>query len=273
MKTKLICKSKFLVVVSAFALLSSSLFITGCSWDWMPGPEWAMFGDNRVNTSGANQLFEEAFESVDLATLLDPDGKAKASNNEEERVNNALAAFELDHYDKLTRQFRRNAVQERVLAASDQRCNLYKTMLSQSSTRANFILGSATTILAGAGAIVTGGAVNALSASAAATSGIKAEYNQSYFHDLNISVITKGIDVRRKDIYDEIKVRQGDGYELYNVQAAIRHAIKFHGACSMVEGISTAGEKMDTGLDTFLKNHKKFKEAFPQAFEDPAGEG
>ncbi len=282
MKTKVICKSKLLVVVSTFVILSSSIFLTGCTWDWMPGPEWAMFGDNRVNTSGANQLFGETFESIDLATLLDPEERAikkfngvdandkltddqrKKYRNEvgdEKRVTLALAAFGTD-YDNNTRLFRRNAVQERILAASDQRCGLFKTLLMQSSTRANFILGTTTTVLAGAGAIVTGGAINALSAGAAATSGVRAEYNQAYFRDLNLSVITSGIDLKRETIYDIIKVRQGEGYNVYNVEAAIRDAIKYHGACNMVEGISTAGEKMeDVGLDKFIENNIKIRSA------------
>ncbi len=272
-------KNKLVICLSIAVIAGSTLF-SGCKGKLF-GPEWSLFGKDRINTAGANQFFDKSFETIDLAKLLDPKEYAiKEFNNlkpkdklasadykkwnklsEEDRVAKAIEAFHSgynDDKDNNSLALRRNLAQDRIIAASNNRCNIYKTYLQQAHSRGNFLMGALTTTLAGAGGIVTGGAVNALSAGAAITSGIRAEYNQAYYAGLNTSIISKGIDQRRKELFDDMKKKRYKGgdrekglieYEKYNITEAVSDAIKYHGACNLIEGLKTADAAIsDIGL-------------------------
>ena len=94
-------------------------------------------------------------EEVDLVALLDPDGKAQTAYNSKYGTNSFqelaknggrgkqidLAFNVFDTYPRDARQ-RRNEVQERLLFASNQRCNIFKSVLYQTRSKTNFTLGS-----------------------------------------------------------------------------------------------------------------------------------
>lgn len=54
-------------------------------------------------------------------------------------------------------------------------------------------------------------------------------------------------------MYDKIKEKQSVEYSNYTVMAAINDAIRYHGACSLVDGLEEAGDavrfKQDVGFD------------------------
>nr|VFJ97599.1 MAG: hypothetical protein BECKLFY1418A_GA0070994_107111 [Candidatus Kentron sp. LFY] len=127
------------------------------------------------------------------------------------------------------------------MAASEQRCNVYKIYLKRLHGKGNFYTGSLATILGGAGAIVTGvDGARILSGLAGITSGVRAEFNQAVFVNLAIPVITKGIESRRNDIRQKIKTERGNDLTSYTVEAAIGDAIRYHGACSIIAGLEQA---------------------------------
>nr|VFK22612.1 MAG: hypothetical protein BECKLFY1418C_GA0070996_11231 [Candidatus Kentron sp. LFY] len=207
--------------------LALSLSVAGCSL-LEPEPEYAYTGDGRVNPAGAVQMLPSSvFETFDLAVLLgadplttDKDPKTldyddyKCEEGDDPgnagciraraRLDEAFKEFDVKNSGKGKQK--RNEIQDRLMAASEQRCNVYKIYLKRIHAKANFYTGSLATILGGAGAIVTGvDGARILSGLAGITSGVRAEFNQAVFVNLAIPVITKGIESRRNDIRKEIK--------------------------------------------------------------------
>lgn len=239
-------------------LIGASLAIGGCSFT--KGPEDSWLGGNRVNKTAAAQIFPSStFEALDLAVLLgEPsittgdaakykceEGDKPGTNgciNARGRLDKAFQNFS-DNYPGLKGLRERNEIQDRLIAASEQRCNVYKIYLKRSESKFNFWSGSLATALGGAGAIVTGeAAARTLAGLSGITSGVRAEYNQAYLANLGGQVIAAGIDVRRKELKKEIEGKRGYDLTNYTVQAAVADAISYHGACSVIEGMKQAGE-------------------------------
>lgn len=149
----------------------------------------------------------------------------------------------------------RNQIQERMLAASEQRCADYKMYVQRSQSVMNFASGTLTSLFAAAGAITKHVADAKAFASLAGFSGaVAAEYNQAYFANLAAHVVAAGIDRQRARIYEQIYTNgQSQSIEKYNLLAAIRDAFRFHGACSMITGLNEAQESIrvaeNPGLD------------------------
>lgn len=221
---------------------------------------------DRFDSFGARELVAnlQKFEGIDLASLLSGGTSTDATKGEPDI---AFKAFNGD-------PARRNAIQERILGASDERCGAYKKFLKQYEGQAGFAFGAVTTILAAAGALFSPVAVaRALSGSAAAVSGVHAEFTEKFFARLTIQVLTKGIDARRKNLYAEIRERRSkDGKDVelvslstYSVEAAIKDALTYHAACSLIAGLEEAAasiERADNpGIDQLGKFSKKLKDA------------
>ena len=87
----------------------------------------------------------------------------------------------------------------------------HKIYLKRLDTHTGFFLGSFGTILGGAGAIVTGEtAARVFSGLSGITSGVRAEFKQSYLSNLGVQVITAGIDTKRKEIRFGIDEKRGE---------------------------------------------------------------
>ncbi len=100
---------------------------------------------------------------------------------------------------------RRNQVQDKIVAVSENVCRRFKIALNDQITKTNFSLGSTATALAGLGAIFTpADTARALSGASAIFSGIRAQYNDAYLQSLTVQVVTKGIELKREQILDEI---------------------------------------------------------------------
>nr|VFK25177.1 MAG: hypothetical protein BECKLFY1418C_GA0070996_12211 [Candidatus Kentron sp. LFY] len=130
-------------------LIGMALSVGGCSL--IKGPEYSYLGGTRVNETGAAQILPgefEYFNLVDLAKLLekDPEGKestepqdaARNDNNGKKRLANALRDFGNNYIDPKKGQQRRNEIQDRLIAASEQRCNVYK--IGYSSNRVGNVI-------------------------------------------------------------------------------------------------------------------------------------
>nr|VFK61654.1 MAG: hypothetical protein BECKTUN1418F_GA0071002_12652 [Candidatus Kentron sp. TUN]VFK64555.1 MAG: hypothetical protein BECKTUN1418D_GA0071000_12712 [Candidatus Kentron sp. TUN]VFK70453.1 MAG: hypothetical protein BECKTUN1418E_GA0071001_12672 [Candidatus Kentron sp. TUN] len=229
-----------------------TLFLWGCS-NLKSNPELTAFGmgGGRVTAAGANQLFgAEIFEKIDLLYALDLDGKRVDHKSTEDLSDKEIRkefqkAYEVfDKYDKP--KYRRNRIQDQIIGASEQRCNLFKAYIKRMDSTNKVFTGSMATLLGGLGAIFTpANTARALSGSASIFSGIGAEFKQGFFSDVATHVLVPGIEAKRKKIRDEIdEKRQENDLETYTVERAIADAVRFHGACSIDVGLQAASEAL-----------------------------
>ncbi len=229
------------------------------------GPEESMLGGDRVTSASANQMFNSKFEGFDdeqLIYLLDPVNHAKKLPNvSEDEINKLRAAFYVANKDYGIGEAHRSQIQDRLIAASNQRCNIYTTYLKRLSTKNNAIFGTLTTVLGGAGAIVTGAhTARLLSGLAGISSGTRAELNQAIFESVATSVIVPAIQKQRAEILEEILSKRVDPNKLglaeYTIEGAIADAIRYHGACSMDAGISFAQRSIQSFDNVGIKEFK-----------------
>lgn len=226
-------------------------------------PERSLFGGERVTPASANQIFDEKFEGFtdeQLLYLLDPvnEGNSKQDYNKlnkSQRIKHLRKAFRNANYDKnIYGKAHRSQIQDRLIAASNQRCNLYMTYLKRMSSYTNGIFGTLTTVLGGAGAIVTGeSSARLLSGLAGISSGTRAELNQAIFESVATSVIIPGIQNSRKDRLNKILTRREDALDKYTIEGAIADVILYHGECSMDAGISYAQKSIQSFDDIGIK--------------------
>ncbi|UJP05970.1 MAG: hypothetical protein LZF61_03045 [Nitrosomonas sp.] len=231
----------------------------------MMTPEGSLFGGGRVNVASANQMMYEEFEGfTDRDLLLVLDSNADIGNwdtltsaEKSKQLNKAYLEA-----NKAGNEARRAQIQDRLIAASNQRCNLYATHLKKMSTNINGFLGTVTTAVAGAGAIVTGAeAARILAGIAGITSGTRAELNQAIFETVTTSVIIPAFQQKRADLATAMIQKRSRKISEYTIEGAIADAINYHGACSLDSGISQAQRSLqffgDIGLTRMLAVQKQ----------------
>jgi hypothetical protein len=97
-------------------------------------------------------------------------------------------------------RLRRNAVQERLVAASNSACRDFTQHLNTYQSYTNFLLGTAAVGTGAAGAIVAGAtAARALAGVTGAISGTRAEFNSDLFAQKVVATIVQAIDESRAD--------------------------------------------------------------------------
>lgn len=97
-------------------------------------------------------------------------------------------------------RLRRNAIQERLIAASNSGCREFTQHLNTYQSYSNLFLGAAAAGTGAAGAIVTGAAAaRTLAGTTGAISGARAEYNADLFAKNLVSTIVQAIDESRVD--------------------------------------------------------------------------
>lgn len=227
-KIKPVC----LIIVSAVMLLN----MTSCNYRNLN------LNREELTTFGPKPLIDDCFEKIDIALLLNPEGQRIEENDEldikRDKIEKAFIAF---YKNPIDQKRRRNSIQERILSASVQRCGEYKNFLKQFESGTNFFLGSMTTAVAGAGAIFTGlDTVRALSGTAAIISGVRAEFNEDYFSNQTVQVLTNGFESKRDELYEKILNRRNQSITRYPVEAAIKDAIEYHASCSLIAGLEQA---------------------------------
>jgi hypothetical protein len=181
---------------------------------------------------------ESSFKVVPRAGILgdhqDPAAFTQA-------LDQALRAFYARDETADVKQARRNRIQDRLILASNDGCESFKTVLKRKQSDRNFEFGTATVLFGAAGAVAAGAqAAKNLAALAGASGGIRAEYNRDFFADTAAHVITKGISSRRKEILVGINLGQGKPLAGYSLEAALGDVVTYHGACSLVGGLEQA---------------------------------
>jgi len=259
---------KNILLITIIALLS------GCSNKYLDET-------NEVDETSAYQLTDrKVFEAIDVAGLLNkyaPNSYKKdnsqyllTESSKIIRLENALDYYnkqmQSDEYTSAQKTLSRNALQERILTASTQRCNAFKGNLQRMYSRTNFGLGLATTIAGTAGAIVNPVVAGYWSGASAIFSGARSEFNQGMMSNLAAYVIIDGIDKRRGEVYSQIqKNGQSKHYEDYPVEAAIKDALYFHGLCSITAGFQEASDSIkyskDPGISSAIDILTKIKYA------------
>jgi hypothetical protein len=226
-------------------------------------------GTNRlqdINVSGPKPVLERTkVEPINLLLMLDPEyngqvifrnrhndvGASKTWSElpDHERYEYAFEAFSRFSEAPAAKAVRRNTIQDRVLLSSDQRCGIYRRVLLEVQSDANFWMGMGSTISGVLGPLFGERGAKNLSALSGAFSGSRAEFNQSYFYNLAVPVITKGIDERRKAILERIRVAQQASIDKYSVQSAIKDAVYYDSQCSVIGGLEEAAEAIRLAAD------------------------
>lgn len=198
----------------------------------------------------------ENFEQVNLLEMIDPEHKSSGLKDWDRDAEGKMAYGRL--YDLALAWFRtngqpdeekrlvRDGVQDKILAVSTSRCNVFKTFLRRQQTDVNFTLGSLTTLAGVLGAVVPGAAASRnLAGTAGLFSGIQAEYNQAYFSNLAAHVIVQAIELRQNRLKHELMDgRKDKSIKEYSMEAAINDAIVIDGNCSALAGLIEAQDSI-----------------------------
>jgi hypothetical protein len=166
------------------------------------------------------------------------------------------ARFEECVQDDAQYQRRRTQLQERLIAASNERCAEYKERLQQVQVRSqpttsdegSTAAGDMATAALGALTVAypPAAAVSGLLGAAQLVSGVRAAPPKQFTSGLTVQVVSLGIDTRRASILQGIRGRQQEAPSSYPVEAAVSDALLYHQACSMVAGLEAAGEALAT---------------------------
>lgn len=144
----------------------------------------------------------------------------------------------------------RNEIQDRILAAANQRCHLWKNYYSTASSTVGFVSGvTAATTGAAAVAFSPESTKDALTALSSTATAVGTNYDKSYLFGLTLGVIYQGVDSRRANILKSILGKRVSGSEVaplgnYTLSAAIEDALEYHGACSVASGAQEAAERI-----------------------------
>ena len=217
----------------------------------------------KVSKYGPQAVLQQPVDEPDLVSLITGGEKTfpvsqRASPEEFSRaLDKALEGFYSRAETDEDKRLRRNRIQDRLILASNDGCEAFKTVLKRKQGDRNFEFGTATVLFGAAGAVASGAtAAKTLAALAGASGGIRAEYNRDFFSDVAAHVITKGINSRRKEILNGIVTGQAKALATYSLESAMADLIVYHGACSLVGGLEFAEgaiSKLDNtqvGLDS-----------------------
>lgn len=141
--------------------------------------------------------------------------------------------------DASTLRARRNLIQDRIKVSADQLCDEYKNDIMRKQARANFWLGSTSLFLGSAGALSKG--VNTarwLSGGAAFATGVRSEYNQTFFLDQTIAVIAKAIDKRQLELAGVMAAKRDKSVADYSIVQAIDDISRYHASCSIAGALA-----------------------------------
>jgi hypothetical protein len=208
---------------------------------------------------------DERLKEVNLADMI-----AKG----EKDIDEAMRTFRtkcVELGDKGCR-LHRNAIQDRLIAASNTICRQYKSSLKQAHANTNLFYGGASTILGGVGALATAANPAKLFAGAASiSSGLRAETNQSIYAMLAVEVITKAMDKTRLDRLREIDESHGKDISNYSLERAIADAMSYHEGCSLLAGLQEASVAVSQSENVGLRALSRTMDDLGQTIQVPLG--
>lgn len=142
----------------------------------------------------------------------------------------------------------RNDLQSLIKTQSDNICSAKIAQIKGTGDAIHGGLNSLTTILGGAGAIVTGvTAARVLAGTASITSGVHGNISQAVYQDFVTAAIPKAIKAGRETMWSEIETKRTKEISTYGVYEAIQDVSEYHNLCSFAEGLAAltkASEKL-----------------------------
>lgn len=137
----------------------------------------------------------------------------------------------------------RNRLMDHLVMLSDQRCAAHKAAIEANAAGTNFAFSSLTTLLGGAGAIVTGAdAARALAGSAGAVSGVHANWNESIYQKNVATAIVAKIDESRQALLEKMMTARSNPSAVYTVDAMLADVYRYHDSCSFYSGLMNLGK-------------------------------
>lgn len=198
-----------------------------------------------------DDMTQRSFSNVDLLTLISGDTKATASSkkdlSDEEFAVQLEAVMRAFPSTGENAELLRNRIQDRLILSSNDLCEDYKSNLKAKHARFNFLTGLGATVFGLAGSLTPHAATaKVFSALAGATTGIRSEYNQDYYADVAVQLVTKAINSVRQKILTDIDEHRDVGIAKYTLERALAEVVQYHGACSLIAGIEEASKAVTT---------------------------
>ena len=148
--------------------------------------------------------------------------------------------------DAGTDEATRNRYVGLLLTASNQRCSAYKEMLTETDREGNFLFGALSTVLGGLGAIFTPAATaRSLAGAAGISSGLRSDFNSSFFYEKTVALLVKSIDSARASELGKIDAK----FKLTGTQWPMARALAdvqtYHDKCSLAAAFAELGETVN----------------------------
>lgn len=154
----------------------------------------------------------------------------------------------------------RNRLRSALVKRSDLICSQTQAQIVGSNDLLNFSLAEVTTVLAGAGAIVTGAtAAKILSGSAAATNATRTQMNEVFYQNaIKSAIIQKMNDIRVAQLAHLNKLSfTGDAdsspptaLKLYSTEAMLNDVLDYHNKCSFYSGVTNLTQTASSATPT-----------------------
>lgn len=226
---------KIMTVVSILTISSGCSSIRSIT---APDDQNLLSGSGSIIQSGkqadhedndGNQQTIEQFEMINLSDLLAQYDLNTPKTLTSEKITSA------------TYQYRRNDLQAHIISASNQRCAAYIRMLTTSKSQTQTLWTTLSLLMSGAASVISpASTAQAFAAGSTVSTGILSTYNEAYFNNLAINVISAGISKKRNSLLVNINQYQSRPLSEYSVNAAISDAIEYHAACNIITGMETA---------------------------------
>ena len=165
-------------------------------------------------------------------------------------INDLLTTYNLDSLQTIATdqsknteeyKYKRNDLQDRLISASNQRCGTYLRILTSSKSQTQMSWGSLATLLSGAASVTTPvSAAKALAAGSTVSNAVLSMYNEAYFNNSTVNIISAGITRQRALLLSNIDKKRKAPLSEYPVNRAIADAIAYHSACNIISGLETA---------------------------------
>jgi hypothetical protein len=214
----------------SFLFLAACILLGGCSAIrriTMPDEENLLSGAGSLMVSDAKA---SAFEQIDLEKLLEKYGFDRPGE---------LALFTSATEDEL--QYRRNDMQDQIIAASNQRCAAFLRTLISSKSQTQMGWGGLASLLSGAATVTSpASAARVLSAGSTISGSYLSIYNEAYFNNLSVNVISAGISKQREGLLQYISGERDKLVKAYPPNRAIADALSYHAACNIISGLEAA---------------------------------
>lgn len=181
----------------------------------------------------------------------------KNAAEEQEQTDKAIAKFYAEPLSPTLQARYRNEIQDRLVAAANQRCHLWKNHFAAGTSRIDFWSG-VTAAATGAAALAFSpeSTKEALTAVSTTSTAVGTQYSKSYLFNLTMTVIFQGVESRRAELLKALVANRTDtatgasaSIDKYTLSAAVADALEYHAACSIASGLQQASEKVADSRD------------------------